>query len=439
MTCDSNTVNLESWLDYIQSLHPTEIELGLDRVAKAAARLGIGKPKSRVITVGGTNGKGSSVAFLETILIAHGVRVGSYTSPHLHRFNERIKIQGIEVTDPELCQAFQQVETNRQDILLTYFEFGTLAALWLFSRMDLDVIILEVGLGGRLDAVNIIDADIAIITSISIDHTEWLGNTTEQIGREKAGIMRAGKPMVCAETNPPKSLLDYAGGLVAPVLQLDKDFGITNCLGQKWNWWGIDSAGNRIEISDLPQPGLQPTLQPIHAATAIQALQFHNVELRQVEIAKALIAAHLPGRFELIRDPKNRCDVLLDVAHNPAAAAKLAERLAAFKLQQNGTGKITAVLAMMADKDIKGYYQALESVVDIWHITQVDEQRSVPAEQLADQLNRFPGKKILQVFDSTECAYQQACNLSQPKDLIVVTGSFFTVAAIRGTILGLTN
>lgn len=441
MNCGFYQVNLESWLDYIHALHPTEIELGLDRVLEVAKRMGIEQPKSQIITVAGTNGKGSSVALLEAILVAHGIGVGSYTSPHLHRYNERIKISGEEVTDEILCQAFQQVEAGRQNTRLTYFEFGTLAALWVFEQSSPDVIVLEVGLGGRLDAVNIIDADVAIITSISIDHTEWLGSNTELIGREKAGVIRAGKPVICSEPNPPTSLLNCAEELAAPVLRIGVDFGFeiqsqaeskrTNELG----WWGENGQGERLEFTGLPQPLLSADL----AASAIQALQFININLTKEKLSAALVSAKLPGRFEQVRDEGHGRDVLFDVAHNPAAAANLASNIEALKKTRKEVGKIIVVLAMMADKDTIGFYQALESVVDFWYITQFDDQRSMPAEKLESKLNSTHASKNIQKIDSIKLAYGQACDLNNPENLIVVTGSFFTVAAVRGMILGLTD
>jgi dihydrofolate synthase/folylpolyglutamate synthase len=432
-------VKLESWLNYIQSLHPTEIELGLERVAEVAKRLGIDKPKSQVITVAGTNGKGSSVALLEAILIAHGISVGSFTSPHLHRYNERIKINGEEVADEEICQAFERIQTMRQKTPLTYFEFGALAALWVFAQSSPDVIVLEVGLGGRLDAVNIIDADVALITSISIDHTQWLGSNTELIGREKAGIIRAGKPVVCSELDPPLSLLQYADDLDAPVLRYGRDFCFEiqaqeqNPRTDKLHWWGADLEGKRLSFTGLPQP----LLSEKHAASAIQALQLIDINLNQEKLSEALLRAKLPGRFELLKDQKTGHDVLFDVAHNPAAGANLATNLEALKKRRKGGGKIIAVLAMMADKDTNGFYQALESVVDFWYITQFDDQRSMPAEQLRFKLNSIHGSKNIQIIDNIELAYRQACDLNNPDDLILVTGSFFTVAAVRGMILGL--
>ena len=420
-------MNLDSWLDYIQRLHPEEIELGLDRVASVATSMGLDHPTSRVITVGGTNGKGSCVAVLEALLLANGLRVGCYTSPHLHRYNERVRIQGKQVTDAALCDAFQRVESARAEIVLTYFEFGTLAALWLFGQLELDVIVLEVGLGGRLDAVNIIEPDVAVITSIDIDHRDWLGDNRELIGIEKAGIIRAGKPFICAETSPPRSLLNHVETLGVSALQRNKEYGIEQLEDDSWRWWGVDTSNQPLELRGLPTP----VLSSRHVATALQTLHTLDIKVSDVSVPPVMKETTLAGRFETLYDRQHDRNVLFDVAHNPAAAELLAARLELLRQRGSIPGRIIAVLAMMADKDTKGFCQALELVVDSWCIAQVDQARSMPASQLVSQMGQRAEAGNPLVFNSTDLAFQQACINSQPQDLILVTGSFYTVAEIR--------
>lgn len=420
-------MNLASWLEYIQALHPREIELGLERVSAVAARLGPACPGTRVITVGGTNGKGSCVAMLEALLMAHGFRVGSYTSPHIHRYNERIRIHGEEASDAALCEAFQQVETARQGTRLTYFEFGTLAALILLAKAKLDFVVLEVGLGGRLDAVNIIAPDVAIITSIDLDHTDWLGPTREEIGREKAGIMRPGKPALCADHDPPRSLLDYAAELAATLLLIGRDF---SGVRPKTGGWQFHGRGS----DEKPRQMLFRNVPRLHedgAAAAIQALLLLGLELDAGRTDAVLAQACLPGRFEHIHDADRNRHVLFDVAHNPAAATLLSHRLRDLKRGELGHGRILAVVAIMADKDVEGFLLALDSAVDIWYIAQVNLPRCMPARELAARLRHLrPAARIFE-FSNPGSAYESACEEARLEDLILVTGSFYTVAELR--------
>ena len=309
-------MDLSQWLEYIQRQHPESIELGLDRVREVATRLGLGRPAAQVITVAGTNGKGSTVAFIEAIARAGGWKVGAYTSPHLLRYNERVRIEAEEVADDALVAAFAVVEAARVDTPLTYFEFGTLAALWLFQRASLDLVVLEVGLGGRLDAVNLVDADVAVVTTVDIDHTGWLGSDRESIGREKAGIARAWKPLVLGEVDPPSSVLRHAYAIGANAIRLGSDFFHEPVDAAHWRWREVGA-----ELR-LPAPRLAAPPQRANASTAIAALRALPRALPEAAFAQGVATATLPGRLQCLQ--RDGVEIVLDVAHNPQAARELA-------------------------------------------------------------------------------------------------------------------
>ncbi len=420
-------MDLASWLDKIQALHPTEIELGLGRVRQVATQMRLERPARCVITVAGTNGKGSCVVMLASILREAGYRTGSYTSPHIHRYNERICLLGRDVDDAQLCAAFNAIENCRRGVSLTYFEYGTLAAFHVMQQADLDVAILEVGMGGRLDAVNIVDADLTIISQIGLDHTEWLGPDREAIGHEKAGILRANTPLVCGDPEPPSSIILKAKSLSAPCYQMGRQFHYQCTDTKSWNWQGVDSQGRSREERNLPLP----RVDLCNAAVALQALALLPLTVSRDAIEAGLVKGFIPGRWEFFTDPVSRANVLLDVAHNPSAAALLADKLHALKKSRPVAGKIVAVLAMMADKDIKGFCQNLGSVVDIWYIAGVDLPRAMPAEKLAKLVDDCQLQRFEQTFANPNAAYEKACELADQQDLILVTGSFLTVAAIR--------
>lgn len=421
-------MNLQQWLDYILALHPLEMELGLDRVATVAQRLRLTKPAPPVVTVAGTNGKGSCIALMEGLLHDHGRRTGVYTSPHLHRYNERIRIHGKPVSDQSLVDAFSAIEDARGEIRLTYFEFGTLAALLLFKQDDLDFILLEVGLGGRLDAVNIIDADVAVISSIDLDHMNWLGDNRDDIAIEKAGILRTGCIALCGDIDPPRSLLNLARTLGVNLLLRSVSYGWEFQDVNLGRWWGTDSAGRPVAMEELQSP----LLDAGHAATALQVLQLLNIPLQQPVVASCLSRITLAGRYEWARDPVTQCQVVFDIAHNPAAGQMLGERLRVWKSNASAEARIVAVLAMMDDKDQTGFYSALESVIDIWYITQFETSRALPAQQLADRLSNQLKNASFEVVEDLRDAFRKACQIAiRPDDLILVTGSFFTVATIR--------
>ncbi len=410
---------LAEWLSWQETLNPAGIELGLERVRTVLERLGHAHPSFTVITVGGTNGKGSSVAMLESILLAGGYRVGSYTSPHLLRYNERIRIQGSEIDDARLCAAFERVDQARGDIALTYFEFGTLAAIDIFADQNLNVAVLEVGLGGRLDAVNVLDADVALVTSVGIDHQEWLGDDRESIGREKAGIFRPGQAAVCGDPEPPASLLQHAQQLGTTLYCTGRDFGYER-VGEGWQWWG---AGERSAV--LPLPALEGAFQLGNAAAVLMVLTLlkQRFPLHEDALRQGLTSLSLPGRFQIIPGEVTR---IFDVGHNPQAAAVLAGALAG----QPSSGRTLAVVGMLADKDHKGVFTLLCPTVDEWYAADLDVPRGAEGKQLSRVIEQTCGNYTVHCFSSVTAAYRQAMGDARPGDRVVVFGSFFTVAEV---------
>jgi dihydrofolate synthase/folylpolyglutamate synthase len=406
---------LDEWLSWQETLHPAEIDLGLARVRAVYERLGV-TLNCPVITVAGTNGKGSSVAMLAAIYQAAGYRVGVYTSPHLLRYNERICIEGDEVADEALCQAFERIDQARGETSLTYFEFGTLAALDLFGHAALDVVLLEVGLGGRLDAVNIIDADVALIATIAIDHVAWLGDNREAIGREKAGIMRAGRPVVCGDLHPPQSIAQVAQALGAKLYLNGCDFGAKPGDGQ-WRWWS-----DQRQRDALPIPALRGSFQLNNAAAVLMVTELlaSRLSLSQAQIREGLTNVKVAGRFQVIGGD---VPLIFDVAHNPESAQALANTLNSWPMP----GRIFAVVAMMADKDIGGALQPLLKVVDEWHVSAIDLARSATVERM-EQALRALGVTDLHGAASVASALETVKAKARPNDRIVVFGSFYTVA-----------
>ena len=366
-----------------------------------------------VITVGGTNGKGSTCAMLESILRAAGYRTGLYTSPHLVRYNERVRIAGLEVEDSPLCEAFAAVEKVRGQTALTYFEFGTLAALWLFARENLDAAVLEVGLGGRLDAVNALDADCAVLTSVGIDHVEYLGADRESIGREKAGIFRTGRPAVIAALDPPRSVVQAAG----EKLFLGKDFGYAAQANQ-WAYWG---PGGRC--AGLAFPALRGKVQLRNAAAALCALDALALPITMQEIRRGLAEVVLPGRFQVL---PGRPQVILDVAHNPQAAKALEENLAA----SGFAPQTIAVCGMLRDKDIAGVLRAVAPRITRWHFASLSGPRAATAEELKNAFLQTGASAPFELHDSPQKAFAAAKERAGENDKIVVFGSFLTVGEI---------
>jgi dihydrofolate synthase/folylpolyglutamate synthase len=417
------TKSLEQWLERIERLHPREIDLSLDRVKAVADRLGLLPCSITAVTVAGTNGKGSCVAAVSAMLAASGHITGTYTSPHLLHYNERICIDGKPADDRMLVTAFEQIDSARADISLTYFEFGTLAALLLFKHADVDVMVLETGLGGRLDAVNIIDAALAVISSIDLDHQEWLGDTRELIALEKAGIFRLGAPVVCADPDPPQTLFESAVAMSCPLYLVGRDFDLHPQSDdvQWWRWKGRDGSNQEVDLGELPRC----TLLPVNIAAAIQAVMLLPLQTTGTAIRNALATLVLPGRQQIWQAGQQRW--LLDVSHNPHAARELGRRLVHERKQG---GQIHLVLAMMQDKDHTGYIRGLESGVDFWYIAQVDLARCLGAEQLLEHVTATGVKApdIYGPFVSVSDACMQARSHVREGDTIVVCGSFFTVS-----------
>ena len=426
---------LQEWLAYIEQQHPSSIELGLERVREVAARLRLDKPAKQVITVGGTNGKGSTVAFIESIARCAGLKVGAYTSPHLLRYNERVRIDGEEASDEALVAAFEAVETARLSLLLerkgkpvplTYFEFGTLAALWLFQQSGLDMVVLEVGLGGRLDAVNMVDADVAVITTVDIDHTDWLGEDREAIGREKVGIARPWKPLVLGEIDSPSSVLRHAYVIGANAIRLGSDFfhepilrpAREGRLADTWRWRDV---GMELE---LPNPMLAAPVQRANAATAIAALRVLDIDISPAAYARGVATASVPGRlqhFDLQGVP-----VIVDVAHNPQAVRELARWLQAVPV----AGVTHAVFAALSDKDVEGMVAALQQEVAHWHLAGLQQDagaRAQTVESLAARLaTSAAGSGSREA--SVAAALKAARRAARSGDRILVLGSFHTAA-----------
>ncbi|HVB49556.1 MAG TPA: bifunctional tetrahydrofolate synthase/dihydrofolate synthase [Burkholderiales bacterium] len=409
---------LAAWLEFIGRQHPNTIDLGLERVTQVLARLdaALGCP---VVVVGGTNGKGSTCAMLESVLRAAGYRIGLYTSPHLQRYNERVRIDGREVCDQALCDAFAAVEAVREGIALTYFEFGTLAAAWLFARERLDAVVLEVGLGGRLDAVNAFEADCAVLTGVGIDHVEYLGGTREQIGREKAGIFRRDRAAVVADPDPPRSVLEEAQRVGARLLLLGRDFGYTLQPGQ-WAYWG--PAGRR---AGLAHPALRGTIQLRNAAATLAALDAlrERLPVSQQEVRRGMGQVTLPGRFQCL---PGRPQVILDVAHNPEAAGVLAMNL----LASGNAPQTIAVLGMLRDKDVAGVVRALAPRITRWHLATLGAPRGASSAELAEVLRSAGIEAPVFEHASPAVAFAAARSEVGDNDKILVCGSFLTVAEV---------
>jgi dihydrofolate synthase / folylpolyglutamate synthase len=373
-----------------------------------------------VVTVTGTNGKGSTSALLESMLAAARHRTGLYTSPHLASYNERVRIQGAPVSDEALISAFNAVEDARNDVPLTYFEYGTLAALWLFARADLAACVLEVGLGGRLDAVNVVDADVAVVTNVDLDHMDYLGPTREDIGREKAGILRAGRPAVCGDPNPPATLLAHARVLGAPLTLIGRDYGFVPGERQ-WDYWGPGGARH-----GLPHPALRGVVQLANAATAIAALDLlrDRLHVSAGALREGLVSVELAGRFQVL---PGRPTTVLDVAHNPHAARVLAASLAAMGFHP----RTIAVFGMLADKDLDGVIAAMKPRIDLWNVATLPGPRGARAASVRDALLRAGiDSANVRMFDDVASAYWAARVEAVEADRIIVFGSFLTVAAV---------
>ena len=409
--------DLAAWLDHAERLHPKSIDLGLERVAVVLRRLGLVRPPFRAIAVGGTNGKGSCVAFIEAMLRAAGRRTGAYTSPHLVRYTERVRIDGVEATPTALAEAFAEVEAARGAVPLTYFEFGTLAALCAFRRAGVELAVLEVGLGGRLDAVNVVDSEVSVVTSIALDHQDLLGAGRERIGAEKAGIFRRDRPAICGDAEPPASLVAEAGRIGAKLWRIGHEFVVEH---EGAHWTLVHPHGR---IAGLPAPALAGAFQYGNAACAIAALLASGDPLPPAVIVAGLRAARNAGRLQRLGMAG---EVVLDVAHNPAAAAALAEALAATPV----AGRTLAVLGVLADKDAVGIARALDQIVDGWFAAGLAGARGRQGAALAAELRAVPMRGAVSAHADVLAAHAAARAALGPNDRLLVVGSFHTVGAV---------
>ena len=410
-----DTVN--EWLEWQQTVHPLNIDFKLERILSVYEKLDVAKVAKKIITVAGTNGKGSTVSFLESILCKNNINVGTFTSPHILKYNERIKINGKEIDDESLLNVFELIDQKRGNTTLTYFEFATLSAFYLFSKADLDVVVLEVGLGGRLDATNIIDSDVSIITSIGIDHTEFLGDTIDSIALEKAGVMRPFKKCIFAQENPPSVLYKYSKNKSVNLLIHNNDYTVNRYSDS----WSIVSKA--MEIQDIPNLKMIGDYQYNYATASVIALNDILPEaLSDQELLKnALCDTLIPGRFQYLQHSP---DIILDVAHNEDAAKSLATNI-----KRLGYKKIHVVLGILADKDVYSIVKPFSLLVDHWHIGTISSERGMNAEEIKFRIKSlFKNKFSIETYNSISAAYHGAKNQQDDNTLILVYGSFYTVS-----------
>ncbi len=412
--------HLQDWLKWQQTLHSQKIELGLDRIAEVANALDILQPNYQVITVAGTNGKGSIVAILESIYHQAGYRVASYTSPHLLHYNERIRVEQKNIDDETLCKAFDLVDQARGETSLSYFEFGTLAAMQIFKDVQPDVAIYEVGLGGRLDAVNILNTDLAIVSSIGIDHVQWLGTTRESIGLEKAGIFRSHRPAICGEEEPPESLVKYAQELDSKLYLINKDYSYHRNENQTWSF-----NSSKLNWENLPIPSLYGDTQVSNAATALMGLLSidDKMPVTRQSVDRGLNNINLLGRFQRI---SNSREIILDVAHNLDSAKVMVKNLQ----DLDPVAKTYAVFAVLADKDVDGIIDSVKGLIDKWFISQLDTERTLNCKKLQKILKQNCPDCNVQPYPSISEAYLAAKQAAGNSSRIVVFGSFLTVAEV---------
>ena len=411
-------MNLTDWLGYIESIHPSTIDLTLERIKIVIERLNL-DISFPILTVGGTNGKGSTCSILESIYKEAGYKVACYTSPHFLNFNERIKIQALAVSDEVICEAFSRIESAREGVTLTYFEYGTIAAMIIFSEAHVDVAILEVGLGGRLDAVNVFDADCAIVTTVDLDHMDYLGHTREAIGFEKAGIYRTEKTSICGDFDPPQSLIKHAELIHADLKIIGKDF------GYEAHHDSFDFLIDSTFVMNLPLPKLQGDFQLANATNALMAVKAmeDKLPLTEISIQKGITLTLLPGRFQEV---KKMPSLILDVAHNPQAARSLSHNLKTHVVP----GKTIAVFSILKDKDIFGVINELNLDIDDWFIAEIQNERAASIENISNTIQKINPSAHIEAFKNIQEAYQFASKEVTRNDRIIVFGSFFTVADI---------
>ncbi|NRA71062.1 MAG: bifunctional tetrahydrofolate synthase/dihydrofolate synthase [Gammaproteobacteria bacterium] len=406
--------SLDDWLCYLESIHPQEIELGLDRVKQVANQLNLLNPRGRIILVGGTNGKGSTCAYIEQLILASGATTGVFSSPHIIRYNERLRINGQELDDHYHVDALRYINSGRDDTELTYFEFNTLAALKIMADLDVDFLILEVGLGGRLDSTNIVDAEVAVITTIDLDHQAWLGDTRELVAFEKAGIFRQHQRVVCGEPNPPQTLVDHAKKLHCDILYKTVDFN-EKVTGQHWMWRTEQQCLSNLPVTKLPIT---------NASTALQVFALLGLNFSVEKIHQVLATTVLPGRLQSIGSSP---EIVLDVAHNPQAGGYLANWLKHQDFEQ-----VHCVCAMLGDKDSQSTLKLVAEQVNHWYLADLDVARGAKAQLLAQSL---PSTAQFTQYHSVNAALANAKLAAKSNDLILVFGSFFTVAEVLKCII----
>ncbi|MZI93411.1 bifunctional tetrahydrofolate synthase/dihydrofolate synthase [Vibrio sp. CAIM 722] len=407
------TSPLTVWLDYLTHIHTSAIDLGLERVSAVAEKARLTKPAPTVITVAGTNGKGSTCALMEAILLDAGYKVGVYNSPHLIRYNERVRVNGQELADEKHTAAFAYIEEQRGDVSLSFFEYGTLAALRIFQTEKVDVVLLEVGLGGRLDATNVVDHDVSVITSLAIDHVDWLGDDINVIGYEKAGIFRGGKPAICGQPTPPATVAAHADDIKADFYQVGIQFDYEKTSDTSWRW-----HSGSFDLDDLPLPSL-----PLpNAATSLMALGKSGLEITDINITNGLKNAQLAGRMQQIHSSPV---ILLDVAHNPHSAGYLVSQLESRLKGQ----KVHLVVGMLHDKDIKSTMGILAPVVDSWYPASLHGPRAATADELCSYIQPFTSQTLVE-YPTPVQAFEAALTQVSDEDVIVVAGSFHTVGEV---------
>lgn len=432
---------LEEWLTLQESVHPKTIDMGLTRVSSVARALGVDKPACAVITVGGTNGKGSTVVHLDGLLRAAGASAGMFTSPHFVRYNERIRVDGVDANDDEIVAAFERIEQARGATTLTFFEFNALAALIIFADRKVDVAILEVGLGGRLDAVNLVDADVSVVCSVGLDHRDYLGETLELIGAEKAGIFRAFQPAVLGTDDMPASVYGTIATLKAQPVVAERDFAWRlktergDGGGARWDYTGL-----RLSLRDLPPSALAGSIQYRNASTALAAIEslqavsvpsgkrsLPALELNERTVSEALRGVRLAGRFQVVRTPGS-AEWILDIAHNEPAAAIFAGHVRERPMPVPGSGRTYAVVGILGDKDAKSIASFLEPLVDHWILCALPGPRGTSAQQLAERL-QLPAAKVT-LATSVEAGCEVARESTGEGDRVLVFGSFYTVGPV---------
>lgn len=412
--------SLEQWLRHLESLHPREMDLGLERISSVARTLDLLNPAVPVVTVAGTNGKGSTIAVLESLLAASGKQVGCFTSPHFIHFNERIRVAGTEAPDEDIVAAFEQIESARGETTLTYFEFSTLAALLVFRAREVDILLLEVGLGGRLDASNVIDPDVAVITSIDLDHQDWLGDTRGQIAVEKAGIMRPGVPVVLVDPDPPEELEECAANLgTGRVYRLGAEFGVER-VSAGWRCWTTAASGEPSEPTEIPAGPLVPA----NVCAAVQVAELLEQCPPGDTRVEAVSRVRVTGRRQL--EKIGTFSYLMDVAHNPASVNKLLE----YSEISDCNGRVIALFSAMKDKAVGEMVALAAERFDGWFLAdQPGNERALPANELADML-RQQGQGMISISRNLTQAFRRAQSVMAEGDLLVIFGSFFTVAAV---------